>query len=67
MIPIHDGVDPDRLQPHREERQMGADQAEQRAVKQRQPRRESLRRVSGEAMGICDSGGINSIAIRLIS
>ena len=34
-------VDPDRLQPHREERQMGADEAEQRAVKQRQPRGES--------------------------
>ena len=41
MIPIQDGIDPDRLQPDREERQMGADQAEQRAVKQRQPRRES--------------------------
>ncbi len=26
-------VDPDRLEPHREERQMGADQSEQRAVK----------------------------------
>jgi len=33
MIPIHEGVDPDRLEPHREERQLGADEAEQRAVK----------------------------------
>ena len=57
-------VDPDRLQPHREERQMGADQAEQRAVKQRQPRRESLGPPRADAMGICDSAGINSIAIR---
>ena len=43
MTPIHDGVDADRLQPHRKKRQMRADEAEQRAVKQRQPRRESLR------------------------
>ena len=35
------GIDPDRLQPHREERQIGAAEPEQRAVKQRQPRRES--------------------------
>ena len=34
IIPIHDGIDPDRLQPHREERQIGAAQAERRAVKQ---------------------------------
>ena len=37
MIPIQEASIPDRLQPHREKRQMGADQAEQRAVKQRQP------------------------------
>ena len=36
-------IDPDRLQPDREKRQMGAGHAEQRAVEQRHPRRELLR------------------------
>ena len=35
-------VDPDRLQPHREERQIGAAEAEHRGVKQRQSHRELL-------------------------
>ena len=37
-------IDPDRLQPDREKRQMGADHAEHRAVKQRQPGGELPRR-----------------------
>jgi hypothetical protein len=35
------GINPDRLQPNREERQIGAAQTERRAVKQPQPNRES--------------------------
>jgi hypothetical protein len=34
-------INPDRLQPDREKRQVGAGHAEQRAVKQRHPRRET--------------------------
>jgi hypothetical protein len=37
-------VDSNRLQPYREKRQVGAQEAKQRGVKQRQPRRESAGR-----------------------
>ena len=39
--PDPERVDPDRLQPHREKRQMGPHHAKHRAVEQRQPCRES--------------------------
>jgi len=59
-------IDADRFQPDREERQVRADEAEARAVDQRQPGRESLE-AACEAMGICPEGDINSIAIRASS
>ena len=45
-------VNPDRLQPDREKRQLRPEQAEHRAIKQRQPRRESLRACRGKRWGL---------------